>query len=69
MHDRVHVAEGGGDRVQIADVGLVRLHPLDRAAIQSPQRPAPLEAGAYRGTDEAAHARDQDPAHGDDDTM
>ena len=69
MHDRVHVAEGGRDRVQIADVGLVRLHARDRAAVERPQGPAPLEAGAHRGADEAAHPRDQDPAHGDDHIM
>ncbi len=69
VHDRVHVAEGGRDGLQVADVGLVRLHARDGAAVERPQRPAPLEAGAHRGADETAHARDQDPPHGEHHTM
>jgi hypothetical protein len=68
VHHRVHVPEGGGDRFEIADVGLMAVHPGQRPAVQRAQGPAPVEAAPDRLPDEPAHPGDQDPSHRDDDT-
>ena len=58
-HD-IYALECGGDRIQVAYVGLVAFYPLDRPPIQSHQFVFSFQTFPHNASDQPAHARHED---------